>query len=419
MKIPASPFIALSALALSAATSGAQPKTMAPPRAKTPAATENLRATQIATTRNFGKLETVAQFFGPMPTGVTVSQKGRIFVNFPRWGDDVPFTVAEIVNGKAVAFPSRAINAFGSNGTRKVLAQEKSARAQKERASHFVGVQSVVVDSADRLWVLDTGSIEFAPTAPGGPKLVGIDLTTNKIVKTIQFPANIARPKSYFNDVRFDLTVGREGTAYITDSGDSGIVVVDLASGIATRRLDNHPSTQVTPKFVPYVEGDAMYATPPGKFPGYVKFASDGIALSADGSRLFYCPLASRHLYSVSTALLRNGKAAESLVENSVIDHGEKGMSDGLEADAQGRVYVTLPEQNAIARRLPNGLYQTVVSDPRLLWPDTMSLAGDGYLYVTSNQLQRQKGYNYGKDLRVKPYSLFRVKVDGTPIRRK
>ena len=419
MKTPVSPFIALSALALSAATSGAQPKTVAPPLAKTPAATDDLRATKIATTRSFGKLETVAQFFGPMPTGVTVSQKGRIFVNFPRWGDNVPFTVAEIKNGVAVAFPSAKINDFGSNGTRKVLAQEQTPRARRERETHFVGVQSVVVDSADRLWVLDTGSIEFAPTAPGGPKLVGIDLNTNKIVKTIQFPANIARPKSYLNDVRFDLSVGRAGTAYITDSGDSGIIVVDLASGLATRRLDTHFSTQVVPKFVPYVEGDALYSTPPGKFPGYVKFASDGIALSADGSRLFYCPLASRRLYSVSTAMLRNGRAAESLVENSVIDHGEKGMSDGLESDAQGRVYVTLPEQNAIARRLPNGLYQTVVRDPRLLWPDTLSLANDGYLYVNSNQLNRQKGYNYGKDLRVKPYSLFRVKIDGTPIVRK
>ena len=419
MKYSVSPLIALSALALTAATANAQTTMKAPPLAKMPAATAKLGAQNVSTTRATGQLETVAQFFGAMPTGVTVSQKGRIFVNFPRWGDDVPFTVAEIVDGKAVAFPSAKVNSFGTNGTRAALSMEKSERAEKERETHFVGVQSVVVDSADRLWVLDTGSIEFNPTAPGGPKLVGIDLNTNQIVKTIQFPANIARPKSYLNDVRFDLTVGREGTAYITDSGDSGIVVVDLASGVAQRRLDTHFSTQISPKFVPYVEGDAMYSTKPGKFPGFVQFASDGIALSADGSRLFYCPLASRHLYSVSTALLRNGKAAESLVENSVIDHGEKGMSDGLEADAQGRIYVTLVEQNAIARRLPNSLYQTVVRDPRLLWPDTMSIANDGYLYVISNQLHRQKGYNYGKDLRVKPYSLFRVKIDGTPIIRK
>ena len=34
-----------------------------------------------------GRLETVATFDGPMPTGVTVSRTNRIFVNFPRWGD--------------------------------------------------------------------------------------------------------------------------------------------------------------------------------------------------------------------------------------------------------------------------------------------------------------------------------------------
>ena len=122
------------------------------------------------------QLETVARFYGPMPTGVTVSQTGRIFVNFPRWGDNVPATVAEIVGGKAVAYPSKEFNAFGSNGNRAELSQEPSDRAQRERASHLVGVQSVVVDAKDRLWILDTGSVEFKPTAPGGPKLVGVDL---------------------------------------------------------------------------------------------------------------------------------------------------------------------------------------------------------------------------------------------------
>jgi hypothetical protein len=31
-----------------------------------------------------GTLETVATFDGPMPTGVTVSHRGRVFVNFPK-----------------------------------------------------------------------------------------------------------------------------------------------------------------------------------------------------------------------------------------------------------------------------------------------------------------------------------------------
>jgi hypothetical protein len=57
-----------------------------------------------------GALEPVAYFNGAMPTGVTVSQKGRIFVNFPKWGDEVSFTVAEIRNGETAAYPNEAIN---------------------------------------------------------------------------------------------------------------------------------------------------------------------------------------------------------------------------------------------------------------------------------------------------------------------
>lgn len=366
-----------------------------------------------------GNLETVAHFYGAMPTGVTVSQKGRIFVNYPRWGDKVSFSVAEISAKGATPYPSAEMNEFGENGNRAKLSQEKSERAAAIRSKHLVGVQSVVVDPKDRLWILDTGSVQFGPTAQGGPKLVCVNLDTNKVVKTILFPANVALPTTYLNDIRFDLRKGQSGVAYITDSGagsPGGIIVVDLASGRSYRRLNNHPSMQPEPKFVPYVEGKPLFSTPPGKFPTYVGLKSDGIAISADGTRLFYCPLASRHLYSVSTAALLNSKASDAVVASTIIDHGEKGASDGLESDAQGRVYVTLYEHNAIARRLPNSLYETIAHDPHMLWPDTLSLATDGYLYFTANQLHRQKNFQSGKDLRQKPYVLYRIKVNATPV---
>ena len=57
-----------------------------------------------------GVLEPVALFNGAMPTGVAVSHQGRIFVNFPKWGDEVPFTVSEIRDGgeMVVAYPDEA-----------------------------------------------------------------------------------------------------------------------------------------------------------------------------------------------------------------------------------------------------------------------------------------------------------------------
>jgi sugar lactone lactonase YvrE len=98
---------------------------------------------------------------------------------------------------------------------------------------------------------------------------------------------------------------------------------------------------------------------------------------------------------------------------------GEKGASDGLESDSTGRIYITDYEHNAIRRRLPSamaGSAETLVFDPRVLWPDTLSIASDGYLYFTANQLHRQPGFHNGNDLREKPYSLFRIAVDAQPV---
>ena len=62
-----------------------------------------------------GSLELVAYFNGAMPTGVTVSKQERIFVNFPKWGDDIPFTVAEIRDGQTRPYPNQAINQADAN----------------------------------------------------------------------------------------------------------------------------------------------------------------------------------------------------------------------------------------------------------------------------------------------------------------
>jgi sugar lactone lactonase YvrE len=51
-----------------------------------------------------------------------------------------------------------------------------------------------------------------------------------------------------------------------------------------------------------------------------------------------------------------------------------------------------------------------------MIWPDTMCVANDGYLYFTANQLDRQMRFNEGQDLRQKPYYLFRAKIDARPV---
>ena len=227
-------------------------------------------------------------------------------------------------------------------------------------------MQSVVVDAADRLWILDTGSPGFAGSSYGGPKLVAVDLRTDRIVRKILFPPEVVPANSYPNDVRFDLRRGAEGMAFITDSGGSnGIIVVDLATGRSWRRLAGHPSVLPDERFLPVIEGEPFMVRPAGGEPTYYETGSDGIALSADGTRLYYCPLSSRRLHSVSTDALADPDATDAEVAATVEDLGFKPMADGLESDDKGRLYGGDLEHNAIWRRSPNGTYRTLAQGTR------------------------------------------------------
>src|SRR5215203_676371 len=117
------------------------------------------------------------------------------------------------------------------------------------------------------------------------------------------------------------------------------------------------------------------------------------------------------------SAIDRNRSLDDKEVAATVVDEGDRGgASDGLESDAAGYIYSTNYEHNAILRRGDDRKWETVIHHPCLLWPDTLSLAADGYLYVTANQLHRQARYHRGQDLRRKPYALFRVRIDAQPI---
>lgn len=351
-------------------------------------------------------LELVARFGGPMPAGVTISRSGRLFVTFPKCGDQASATMTELRDGHCEPYPDRRWN----------------SPAAADDPDALVSARSVVVDPADRLWILDTGTPKGQPTGPGGRKLLRVDLETDTVRQKIVLPPDVALPTSHLGDVRFDLRRGEAGMAFITDSSDhgpNGLIVVDLATGRAWRRLREHPSTKAEPplSFRPLVEGRPLAERPLRGPPKPVTTGAHGIASSADGNRLYYCPLASRRLYSVSVDALVDVALDDTDVAGTVVDEGDKGTGAvGLETDHLGRIYVTAYEHDAILRRGEDGEYETVAHDPRLLWPDTLCVSADGYLYITANQWHRQARYQFGQDLRRKPYALFRIPIYAEPV---
>jgi sugar lactone lactonase YvrE len=146
--------------------------------------------------------------------------------------------------------------------------------------------------------------------------------------------------------------------AFITDSsqnGPNGIIVVDPFSKESWRRLHDHSSTKAEglQTFLPIVDGRPFLTSQPDRsMTQAAAMGSDGIAINSDGSRLYYCPLASRKLYSVSTNVLADRTAKAQEATDTVIDEGDTGRaSDGLESDAAGNIYATNYEYNVILQR--------------------------------------------------------------------
>ena len=319
-------------------------------------------------------------------TGVTVSKTGRLFVNYPRWSDRYVNAVVEVMkDGSTKPFPNQDWNVWDLK--------------PQSASQHFVCVQSVVVDDNDHLWVVDAAAPLLASDVPNGPKLVEIDLKSNVVKRTIPFGPEIAKPDSYMNDVRVDT---KRNTAYLTDSGHPGLVVVDLNSGQAHRALDGHPSVKLEEGTQIIINGKPVIG-PTGKPPS---FNSDGIALSPDGEYLYYKAVTAVTLYRVKTQALRDspnnaGSAVETVMKTF--------PTDGLWMDKKGGLYLSNLDENAVTRLTPDRKLETVVKDNRLQWPDTFSEGPDGSIYITASHIHESPTYNKGFSTRKLPYTVFKI----------
>lgn len=334
------------------------------------------------------RLEEAARF-ERQATGVAVSADGRIFVNFPRWTEDSPISVAEVGrDGALKPYPDEAWNAW-----------RNAEAGMLKPGDHFVCVQSVVADNRGNLWVLDPAAPANEKVVADGPKLVRIELASNKVTQVIRFGEDVALQGSYLNDVR----VHPDGkTAFITDSGARGaIVVVDLESGRAKSQLDGHPSTQPEKGVEVAVAGQKL-RRPDGRA---FQVASDGIALSGDGRTLYWQALTGRTLYRIDTAALMSDNPDD--VARKVAKVGKTNIADGLLMGRDGRLYLTAPEDSSI-RVWTGERVETVITDPQLSWPDSMADAPDGTVYVTASRLHEMPWFRQGAS-NVLPTRLFRL----------
>ncbi len=315
------------------------------------------------------RLKLVAQFDHQV-TGVAATEDGRLFVNFPRWTDDAPISVAEVLpGGELRLYPDEKWNSW------------RNAKASDMPVTDYlVCVQSIVPDGQGNLWVLDPGAPGNEKILPDAPKLVKIDLASNQVVKTILVADDVALQGTYLNDIRFSPD---GGTGYITDSGTRGaIIVIDLNSGKGFRALDGHAATQVDKSVTVEIDGKPLLR-PDGRQP---MFAADGIALSQDGKTLYWQALTGKTLYSIPTDQLTPDVSEDeraAAVEKVATTH----VADGYWINRDDTFFLTSPTDCSVTKLVGTSV-ETVLTDERLRWPDTFSEGPDGTMYLTASHIQ-------------------------------
>lgn len=325
-------------------------------------------------------------------TGISVSARGRMFLNFPRWSDKYLNAVVELMkDGSIRPYPDEEWNRWDM----------KPATA----GNHFVCVQSVVADDAGSLWVVDAAAPLLASVVPGGAKVVQIDLGTNRVTRVFSMGADVVKPDSYLNDIRVDT---KRNTAYLTDSGEGGIVVLDIRTGKAHRALDGDPAVKAQQGVSIGVNGKPVLDAK-GKPP---QFNSDGIALSHDGEYLYFQPITSNKLFRIRTELLRGGSTTSQGAGARAETFAPSFPVDGLWMDARDRLYLSNINESAVSRmntRDPQHKIEKLASDPSLQWPDTFSEGPHGTIYITASHINDAPKYNHGKSTRTEPYTVFKL----------
>ena len=325
-------------------------------------------------------LEVVAEL--PFPPGnVGVAADGRTFISFFPDSNKGPAKVAELVDGKPVAYPS--------------LAFQKTIDS----------VLGLKIDRQGWLWLVDHGGVGVREA-----QLVAVDLASNTEVFRWKLPRSIAGVGSTLNDIQ----ISPDGfTLYLADTSlvknDQALIVVDISGSapVARRVLENDVSVD-SGDYAVHVHGKQVKTA---RFL-CLEYGVDGVALDQTGEWLYYSALNGGDLWRVRTSDLRDAGLPAGDLAARVEWVAPITMSDGMTSDGAGNIYLTDMEHSQIVRVDPSGRLDVVMRDPRLRWPDGFSWAPDGSLYVTASalHLHMPEVVKTGADIaKHAPYHLLRL----------
>ncbi|MEM7626137.1 MAG: L-dopachrome tautomerase-related protein [Planctomycetota bacterium] len=339
---------------------------------------------------------TVVHEMAQRPGNIAVGPTGRIFASVHLIQSPVVHVVELLPGNTQRAYP----NARWAT----------APHADKpEGISAIIGIEA---DAEGTLWMLDNGNA----AAGFPPKLIAWQTDTEELYKQWEIDAGVE------NSFMQDMAIDRERRmAYIADMAGAtpehpsrpAFVVVNLATGEAIRRLEAHPLLLAEPDADFNAGGQPILNPPlPGSdepvdpMPGL-----NPITIDPQLEWVYFGAMRGTSIYRVKAEDLANFELTDEQIADRVERVGPKPVSDGINVDTAGNVYITDLPANAIGVLTPEGEYrQLVQSDELLPWPDGISYGPDGFYYVNVNQLHRHPGLNAGVDASDPPYRVVKFK---------
>ncbi len=320
--------------------------------------------------------------------GIATTPSGRIFLPYPRLDGRSGPQAVEWVDGKPVPFPDAAWNSW---------------KPGDDPAKAFVRVNALRIGPHGGLWIVDVGAPGIGnQKLPHGPKLVKVDLATNKVARVYDLDG-ATNPKSAIDDIRF-----HDNYVYVTDAGSPGVIVLDLQTGSTRRVLDDDPSMTAQR---PITAEDHVLRGPNGK---PVRIHADQLEVSPDG-RFFYYQPASGPMARIATRYLDDPKLPNAQLAKHITTFAKTLSTGGTAIDADGNIYSSDTDKQRILKIHPDGTIETLIQDPRLVWVDAMWIDAEGYLYMPAAQLDRMAPFNDGVDKVQYPISIFKMKIGAKP----
>ncbi|XP_017849848.1 major royal jelly protein 1 [Drosophila busckii] len=323
------------------------------------------------------------KFYSPkntLITGIAVTQD-RIFVATPKLFSGVPSTVSWVP--KAQFGDSAKLQAYPD------WSYSNTARTNYNCSDLILtSVYRLRVDSCNRLWLLDAGvsrSLEdYEITCP--PKILVVDLNTDRVVRRIDFPREVIRGETLFTNMVIDETTAKscdDVFVYITDTVEPGIIVFDSSKDV-TWRL-SHPAMYPDPDFAQSEIHNDRFVLMDGVV---------GLTFDERNGIVYFQPLATDRVFSVHKNVLRAGPLADGQMLDVKLVGKKSSQGIGLAVSPYDNSLIFSPlSETALAAWNPANNQQSVLAQDgeklQFVADITTTRAEPGVIYAISSKFHR------------------------------